>query len=118
MYDEYFARSIIPTLLLAILLVASEAVYLLLLRFDAINGVRPVAIFLPISRPVILLPPSFSPWLFRNETHHTRQYNYRGGGGGAGVAAGPAGPAGVPLSLRRTRECPPPGRGMHVSRSL
>jgi alpha-1,6-mannosyltransferase len=48
MYDEYFARSLIPTFLLAILLVASEAVYLLLLRFDAINGVRPVAIFLAI----------------------------------------------------------------------
>jgi alpha-1,6-mannosyltransferase len=34
--------------LLAILLVASEALYLLLLRLDAINGVRPVAIFLAI----------------------------------------------------------------------
>jgi len=36
------------TFLLAILLVASEALYLLLLRLDAINGVRPVAIFLGI----------------------------------------------------------------------
>ncbi len=39
---------LIPTFLLAILLVASEALYLLLLRLDAINGVRPVAIFLAI----------------------------------------------------------------------
>ena len=36
------------TLLLAILLVASEALYVLLLRLDAINGVRPVAVFLGI----------------------------------------------------------------------
>ena len=48
MYDEYFARSLIPTFLLAILLIASEALYVLLLRLDAINGVRPVAIFLAI----------------------------------------------------------------------
>jgi alpha-1,6-mannosyltransferase len=45
-YDEYFARSRIPTFLLAILLIASEALYVLLLRLDAINGIRPVAIFL------------------------------------------------------------------------
>src|SRR5260221_14492339 len=38
----------ISTFLLAILLAASEIFYLLLLRFDAINGVRPVAIFLAI----------------------------------------------------------------------
>jgi hypothetical protein len=42
------ARRRISTFLLAILLVASEALYLLLLRLDAINGVRPVAIFLGI----------------------------------------------------------------------
>jgi hypothetical protein len=35
-------------LLLLILLVASEVLYLLLLRLDAINGIRPVAIFLGI----------------------------------------------------------------------
>ena len=48
MYHECFARSRIPTFLLAILMVASEAVYLLLLRLDAINGVRPVVIFLAL----------------------------------------------------------------------
>jgi hypothetical protein len=42
------ANRLVSTFALAVLLVASETLYLLLLRLDAINGVRPVAIFLVI----------------------------------------------------------------------